>query len=64
MMSKEVFFGWKMVGLFVVAAFIVFKVILPYMDAKKLAATSGRSQGVSEVDTNWDASIATDYSSD
>lgn len=61
-MRAETIFGLKWTIGFIVAAFIVFRVILPYMDAKKLAAKTGRSQGVSEVDTNWDASVQTDYS--
>ena len=63
-MSKEILYAFKWLAGFIFVAFIVFRVILPYMDKKKQAATTGRGQGVSEVDTNWDASVETDYSSD
>lgn len=53
-MSKEVLFGWKIVGLFVVAAFFTFKVFLPWKDARDAAKLTAFASGTHDSQVDWD----------
>ena len=52
-MSKDTIFGWKIVGLFIVAAVIVFKVVLPWWDRRQSLMATAASQGVTPETIDW-----------